>query len=116
MRLLQWFGGGLLGALVVALWVVQCSGPRPDVVGSPTVRPPDESGQPYVVEVNVRNSGPGHGQVQVIARIRDRATGRTYQKTEQAQLEAGEETRLAIDIDAPEGEYEPRIEVEYPPG
>lgn len=116
MRVLPWFASGVLAAALIALWVVQCSGPRPEVVGAPSVRVPEQPGQPYVVEATVRNAGPGHGEIQVTARLRDRASGRTYQETDRTQLEAGDEARVAIPIHAPQADYEPRIEIEYPPG
>jgi hypothetical protein len=35
---------------------------------------------------------------------------------EQAQLEAGEEVQVAVEVPAPPGDYEPDVEVTYPPG
>ncbi len=109
-------GGGVVGVVLLVLWVTQCSGPRPEVVGSPQLRAPESPGQPYVVDARVRNGGPGHGQVQVTARLRDTATGQAYQRDEQVQLEPGEDARVAIEVQAPLGEYQPDLEVTYPPG
>ena len=105
----------VVGAVVVGLWVNQCSGPRPELVGNPTVRAPDRPGDAYHVEATVRNSGPGHGEVQVIFRLRDRATGRLYQRDETAQLDRGEQANVVAEIFAPPAEYEPEVDVQYPP-
>ncbi|SRR6266508_5567303 len=108
---------GLVVAIaIVGLWVSQCSGPRPELVGAPVVQPPDQPGEAYHVQAVVRNAGPGHGEVQVVARLRDRATGRSYQHDETAQLEPGEQAGIVVEIFAPPGDYEPQVEVVYPPG
>lgn len=107
----------LLGAaVVIGLWVTHCSGPQPHVVGAPLLRPPAQAGQPYQVEAVVANPGPGQGQVQVTFRLRDRVTGLAYQSQEQADLESGEQVRVVTDISAPEGDYQPEVDVRYPPG
>jgi hypothetical protein len=107
----------LLGvAIVIGLWVTRCSGPQPQVVGAPLLRPPAQAGQPYQVEAVVANPGPGQGQVEVIFRLRDRVTGLAYQTQEPADLESGEQLRITTDISAPDGNYEPEVEVRYPPG
>jgi hypothetical protein len=51
----------------------------------------------------------------VTFRLRDRATGRVYQRMEQAQLERDEQARVVADISAPPAEYEPQVETHYPP-
>jgi hypothetical protein len=101
---------------VVALWVSQCSGPRPVVEGEPVVFAPDQPGQPYRVEATILNTGPGHGEVEVTFNLRDATTGRQYQQIEHAQLEPGRAVRLAVEIPAAPGTYVPSVQVEYPPG
>jgi hypothetical protein len=101
---------------VTALWVSQCSGPRPVIDGAPVVRPPEQDGQPYRVDATIRNAGPGHGEVQVTVSLRDRASGQTYERVDHAQLEAGDQTHVAVEIAAPLADYEPQVHVEYPPG
>lgn len=109
--------GGLLVALVVlVLWISQCSGPRPELVGAPVVRPPASPGDAYHVEATVRNAGPGHGEVQVVARLRERSSGRAYQRDETIQLDAGEQAGIVVEVFAPPGDYEPHVEINYPPG
>jgi hypothetical protein len=100
----------------LALWVARCSGPQPEVVGSASVTPPAQPGQPYVVAATVVNHGPGHGQVEVTFRLKDAATGQVYQRQEQVNLEPGEQSRVVGSIAAPEGSYAPEVEVQYPPG
>ncbi|HEY1293072.1 MAG TPA: hypothetical protein VGJ60_08340 [Chloroflexota bacterium] len=106
----------LLGvAIIVGLWVTHCSGPQAQVVGTPSLRAPAQPGQPYRIEAVVANPGPGQGQVQVTFRLRDLATGLAYQSQEQADLEPGEQVRVVTDIAAPDGNYQPEVEVRYPP-
>ncbi len=111
---LPYLVGVVVAAAIIGSWVSQCSGPRPELVGSATVRSPQQPGDAYHVEAAVRNSGPGHGEVQVTARLRDRASGRAYQRDERVQLERGEQTNVVIEIFAPPGEYEPQVDVQYP--
>jgi hypothetical protein len=103
-------------AIVVGLWVTHCSGPQPQVIGSPSLRAPAQPGQPYRVEAIIANPGPGQGQVQVTFRLRDAVTGLAYQSQEQADLEPGEQVRVVTEIAAPDGNYQPEVEVRYPPG
>jgi hypothetical protein len=106
----------VVAVAVVGLWVTQCSGPQPVVVGDPTIRPPAQAGQPYEVEATVANTGPGHGQVQVTFRLRDTSNGRAYERLEQAALEPGERTRVVAEFDVAEADYTPEVEVQYPSG
>jgi hypothetical protein len=108
--------GALAFAILIALWISQCSGPHAELAGAPAVRPPQQPGGAYQVEVSVRNVGPGHGEIQAIFRLRERATGRIYQVSESAQLERGEVVSLVVEIFAPPGDYEPQVELNYPPG
>jgi hypothetical protein len=102
-------------AVAIALWISKCSGPQPVVQGQPTISAPEAPGDPYRVEVAVRNAGPGHGQVEVIVRLLDRAAGRTYQGDEQVDLEAGEENRVVVEIFAPPRTYDVDVDTRYPP-
>lgn len=108
--------GALAFAVLIALWISQCSGPRAELVGAPTVRPPAQPGGAYQVEATLRNAGPGHGEIQAVLRLRERATGRAYQVAETAQLERGELASLVVEIFAPPGDYAPEVELNYPPG
>jgi hypothetical protein len=97
-----------------ALWVVNCSGPRP-VASDPRVEAPRRAGDPYHVSALVRNEGPGHGQVQVTFRLRDTRTERVYQQIASVTMDPGESIVVGVDITAPPGQYEPLVEAEYPP-
>jgi hypothetical protein len=101
-------------AASMALWVTSCSGPQPEVGGVQLVEPSGEDA-PYRVQATVRNQGPGHGEVTVTARLRDRASGRTVQHEGKARLEAHETTLVTIELQAPRGSYTPEVEVDYPP-
>lgn len=107
--------GLLLAAAVVALWVVNCSGPEP-TIAEVRVREPRQDGDPYRVEALIRNDGHGHGQVEVVFRLRNRATGETVEAERPATLEAGERSLISTELWAPPADYEPSVEVEYPPG
>jgi len=108
--------GLVITVALVGLWINRCSGPRAEVVGPPIVRAPQAPGEAYHVEATVRNAGPGHGEVQVTVRLRDRASGRGYESEQTAQLEAGEQVSVVAEIFAQPGTYEPQVEVSYPPG
>ena len=103
-------------ACVVGLWVTQCSGPRPVVDGPPVVSVPEQPGQPYRVDASIRNPGPGHGEVQLTFSLHDRRTGQTYQRIDKVVLDSGDQTHVVVEIPAPLGDYQPQVEVEYPPG
>lgn len=103
----------VFGAATV-LWTQRCSGPQPEVSDLRLEEPPEE-GAPYRLEAIVRNEGPGHGQVEVTFRLMNKQTGETISEEKQARLKAGERTLVLAEIHAPRADYEPRVEVEYPP-
>jgi hypothetical protein len=98
-----------------ALWVAQCSGPKPVLVEPARVEAPDQPGDPYKVTATVRNTGPGHGQVRVTFRLIDDDADAAYQKDESVQLERGETTHVIVEIPAPPATYRAEVEAEYPP-
>ena len=102
-------------AVAAVLWTTQCSGPRPSVVGAPRVSAPAQTGDPYRVEATIRNTGTGHGEARAVIRLVDVRTREAYQQQTPVQLEPGETARVAVEIPAPPGDYEPEVEVEYPP-
>jgi hypothetical protein len=105
----------LIGFVVVSMvWLLQCSGPRP-VVQAVTVHEPAQPGLPYQVEVQVRNNWRGGGQLQVQAELRDRASDRRYQGQQNATIKSMESMNVLVEVDALPGDYEPHVEVEYPP-
>ncbi|HEU0026903.1 MAG TPA: hypothetical protein VFQ25_07280 [Ktedonobacterales bacterium] len=103
---------GLLA--LTALWVVNCSGPRP-VASDPRVEAPLRAGDPYHVTALVSNEGPGHGEARVTFRLRDTQTGRVYQQIASVTLDPDETIVVGVDIAAPPSQYEPIVEAEYPP-
>ncbi|MGE5334067.1 MAG: hypothetical protein ACM3N4_05150 [Nitrososphaerota archaeon] len=102
----------LLG--VSALWVTNCSGPRP-MVSDARVEAPSTPDKPYHVSARVENDSPGHGQVRVVFRLHDTTTGHVYQQSEQITLRSGEAVIVGVDINAPPGHYTPEITANYPP-
>src|SRR5689334_6177664 len=102
-------------ALSAVLWVSQCSGPRPIVVGAPRVQAPVQPGDKYTVETTIRNQGKGHGEVHVTVRLISEDSPAVYQQDESVQLQENEEVRSVVEIPAPPGTYDPQVEVEYPP-
>lgn len=115
MKYVRWVIPLLFIAAVAALWVVNCSGPRP-AVGAVRVVAPSTPGAPYRISALVRNDGSGHGQVQVTFRLRNRQTNRVYQQTESITLKADETVTAVAEFNAPAGEYVPTVDVSYPPG
>jgi hypothetical protein len=103
-----------LAAALLALWVANCSGPRP-AVSDVRLVPPAGEGAPYRVEALVRNTGRGHGEVVVEVRLRDASSGVVIQKEEQVALDAGETARVISEIPAPRGSYTPEVNAVYPP-
>ncbi len=111
--MLRTIGLGLVAVLLTALWVVNCTGPTPEVTEVQLVEPTTPAG-PYRVHATVQNQGPGHGEASVTARLRDEATGRTVQHSVTAAFQAHETTLVVVDVHAPPGRYAPEVEVEYP--
>jgi hypothetical protein len=103
-----------VGFVLVALWIWNCTGPRPEVT-SVRLLPPGAAGQPYRVEAEIANRWRGDGEVAVVVRLRDRATGRTLQADYKVQLDRYERALVVAELPAPLGEYLPEVEVSYPP-
>lgn len=114
MKRISYFLPLVLLLALAALWVTNCSGPRPSV-SDPKVEAPGAPGKPYHVTARVENDSPGHGQVRVLFRLRDIHTGRTYQQSDQVTLRSGETLIVGVDISAPPGDYRPEVTVSYPP-
>ena len=104
----------VVGVALTVLWVANCSGPEPKVAGV-RLQEPTEEGGPYRIDALIQNEGPGHGQVEVMFRLVNRATGQTVEEDKETALEPRERTLVTVEIKAPKGDYEPRVEVEYPP-
>jgi hypothetical protein len=101
--------------LAAMLWVAQCSGPRPVVVGPAQIHAPDQPGSAYHVEARIRNEGPGHGEARATFRLIDGTSGEAYQKDVDVELEPGETARVVAEIAAPPAAYRSQVEVKYPP-
>ncbi|MBF6589646.1 MAG: hypothetical protein IVW57_03825 [Ktedonobacterales bacterium] len=110
----RWWPLFLLVGVLPYLWVLNCSGPRPELE-SVRLRAPDYFGGTYRVTAIIRNTGPGHGQAAVTITLRNNATGQTYQKDDAVTLAAGETVVVSEDIEAPLASYTPNVAVEYPP-
>ena len=107
----------LAGAVAAAaLFVVNCTGPRPAVSDVRLEEPKGES-DPYVVRATIRNEWHGHGQVAVSVRLRESSGDppRTFEKQEQVSLARNGSTSLAVEIHAPRARYTPDVQADYPP-
>jgi hypothetical protein len=102
-------------AAAAPLWVTQCSGPKPVIVGAAQVEAPDQPGDSYKVTATVTNAGSGHGQVRVRFRLINEDADASYQRDESVGLERGETTRVVVEIPAPPATYRSEVEAEYPP-
>ncbi|MFN8534830.1 MAG: hypothetical protein U0556_14935 [Dehalococcoidia bacterium] len=108
--------GMVVLSLVAAalLWVVNCSGPRPEV-RDVRLQAPESDGAPYRIEVEIANPWRGHGQAAVTIRLIDTDRGLTVIEQRKIALEPDEQTVLVAEIAAPPGRYTPQVEVRYPP-
>ena len=104
----------ILAVAGMVLWVANCSGPRPEVVGKMQIEPQGVS-ESYRVEAGIRNAGWGHGQVKVQILMRDHSAGRTYSAEQRLELEAGGNILVTAEIPAVPGNYELEVNVSYPP-
>ena len=86
------------------------------MVGPPLLTAPGQAGQPYRIEAAIANRTAGQGQVEVIFRLRNLATGQVYQRVERTDLKPGEQIQVDTEIPAPQADYQPEVEVRYPPG
>lgn len=102
-----------MAAVLVVLWVVNCSGPRPEVTGV-ELREPEQEGDPYVALATIRNRmrGPGEVRVEVSLRGED---GRVFSKSETTEIGGHGELTLTFEFPLPEGEYKATADVSYPP-
>jgi hypothetical protein len=98
-----------------ALWVTQCSGPRPTVTAV-QMQPPTAPGAPYQIQATVQNNGLGHGEAQLTFRLRNPATGASVQEERNVSLDNGETTVVVASLNAPQASYVPEVEATYPPG
>jgi hypothetical protein len=104
----------LLGFVVTGgAWVMQCTGPKPRVEDV-TVREPDQPGAPYLVDVQVRNTWRGHGEIQVQAKLHDKTADRVYEGQQNASLEPMDVINVVVEVQARRGTYEPDVELVYP--
>lgn len=102
----------LVGLAVVivlggALFVRNCSGPRPQLV-SARMRGP-------VAEAVIRNAGSGEGEIQVDFRARPRDGGAPLLHSEKASLRPNETARIEVRLDGARGDEKLEVEVDYPP-
>ncbi|MPZ13136.1 MAG: hypothetical protein GEU73_01700 [Chloroflexi bacterium] len=101
-----------MAAIQLALAAVG-TGPRPSVADVQLIAPSENTGA-YRVEATIQNSWLGHGQVALLVRLRDRATGATVQEDREIDLRGRERTLLVVEVQAPRGEYDAEVDVEYP--
>lgn len=101
------FAAGIFG------WTRQCVGPEP-AVKETRVQPPEQPGQPYVIEATIKNSGDGDGSVDIEARLIEKQTRKSYATNSSIYLHAGETVVVSLDVNAPEGDYDARVRAQYP--
>lgn len=93
-----------------------CAGPRPSIRQT-HLMPPATPGQPYLLQVTIHNQGGGEGEAEMTVRLRSRSTGETVATENRGvALKEQETVSLVIPLQAARpGDYEPVVEVEYPP-
>jgi hypothetical protein len=105
--------GVVVLAALMALWVANCSGPRP-VVQSHEIEEPERPGDPYRVLAVVRNDGLGNGEARVTFRLREPASSEAYAEEKTVELERGATIRVVAEIHAPPRTYEAEVHTQFP--
>ena len=103
-------------ALAFGLGLGACRGPDP-VVRSHELRLPESEGAPHRVVALIENRGGGEGHVEVVARLRSRATGQTAaEREETVELSPREALHMTLELrPALPGPYDLTVEATYPP-
>ena len=107
-------GATALLAAVMAVFLFRCEGPRPAIRNVRLER----EGAGWRVGTELVNEGHGDGQVEVTFRLRELATGRTWQAERRVALAPHERVEVSEPVDAPEaadGRYAAEVEAKYPP-
>jgi hypothetical protein len=105
----------LFVAVGVTLWLRNCTGPEPQLVEA-YFEAPSESGRPYSAIAVVRNQGRGEGEMSVVFRLIDRATGVAYEAVTSVQIRPHETIAAQAEVLAPAGrDYDLKVDVVYPP-
>jgi hypothetical protein len=108
------------GALLVVLlaigagWLVNCTGPRPEVQ-SVQLEEPESPDHPYRVQAELRNKGRNGGEVTVVFELVDRDSGKVYRRKDNFELKGRESVSAVAEIEAPSGSYDARAKAIYPP-
>jgi hypothetical protein len=115
-KLLRHAWAPLLLAGAIAFGAYSCRGPKPAVL-SQELRPPESKDGPYSAVVMIENQGGGKGEIEVIARLRSRATGQVLDEHEQVvDLPSNEKVQLVIELRSTLPEpYDLDVKVKYPP-
>jgi hypothetical protein len=95
-------------SLILALALVGCAGPSPNVEGV-AVTPSPLPGHMRVTGTLINHGG--GGTVELVVTLRGAATIRTDQTLE---VDAHQRVELAIDVAAPAGSYTADVEAQYP--
>lgn len=99
---------------VVALALVACGGPKPEVDG---VEASDVKDRTTIVSVSIRNTG-GAGQVRLSVTVRDHATGGVVGREQRSiEMREKESLRVALEVHLPSGVERVSAEARatYPP-
>jgi hypothetical protein len=100
---------------LAGLWVWQCTGPDP-VISNVRLEEPGQPGDPYTVLAQLDNDRWSHGTVTVNFEVVDKNNGDVYREQKNIQIEEGDDAlNVSAEISAPDGEYEPGVEADYPP-
>ncbi len=98
-------------AVIAALALAACSGPRPrvDVV---EIEAAPAAGYERVT-LAVRNESGGHGEIELTITLRG-ASGRRIEETRELELDAHQRLELVVDIAAPPDTYTAAVSAVYP--
>jgi hypothetical protein len=108
-------GSLVIVAVLTVLWVWQCTGPEPTVTGV-RLEEPQQPGDPYTVLATIDNNRWSHGTVTVLFEIVDRESGDVYRDEKRIDMKEDDPPlNVSDEISAPDSDYDPRVDVEYPP-
>lgn len=115
--------------VVVGLVALGCSGPPapapqaqvpatkaqpPVIVSNVRLTAPTTDDAPYRIEATISHNTPG-GPAGISFRLRNRASGEIIQSNGQVQLAPGVALVAVGEVQAPRADYQPEVEVQYPP-
>jgi len=77
------------------------------------VTPPGRAGEPYRIQATINHTTSG-GPADITFRLRSKTTSEIIQSSGRVNLQPGVALTAVAELQAPEGDYSPEVEVQYP--